>query len=121
MRTENVPDNQDSYVLNNLEVCTSYQIVIRAATCADEATSDAVSINVEDITKFDLILEKNDGTMCTDFIRADTSDVVTMIEDAMRNALLINNCGSSSVTCFSDSTLECSREDPNNVYFRLFS
>ncbi len=109
---------QSTVDIDGLEICTVYQIVARAATCAEEASSDPHTIDLVDVTIFDFIVDLNGASTCNDYIDKDTGETVTNIERSMQEALLSTDCGSFSVSCFASSVLECSRDNPTVVYFR---
>ncbi len=109
---------QSTIDIEGLDICTAYQIVARAATCADEASSDPHTIDLVDVTLLDFIVDLNGASTCTDYVQNDNGETVTNIERSMQEALLSTDCGSFSVSCFANSALECSRDNPSVIYFR---
>ncbi len=113
-----VTAGQSSTVISGLSICTTYQVVARAATCASEALSEPQTISLVDVTMFDFIVNLNGASTCTDYIKTDNTAAIGALERSMQQALLSTDCGSFSVSCFANSALECSRDNPGVVYFR---
>ena len=113
-----VTAGQTSTSINLPNICTTYQVVAKAATCAADAFSDPATISLVDVTIFDFIVDLKGVSTCNDYIKNDNTEAIAALERSMMQALLSTDCGSFSVTCFANSALECSRDNPGVVYFR---
>ncbi len=104
--------------LTELDVCTPYWFVVRAATCGDAASSAPVKVDLDDTKLFELSFKLEDADRCTSFKQSESKQTVSKIEDLMNITLLSTDCGAFAVSCFAGSVLTCDGSDASLVYFR---
>ncbi|XP_064384964.1 uncharacterized protein LOC135333878 isoform X2 [Halichondria panicea] len=103
--------------LTELDVCTPYWFVVRAATCGDAASSAPVKVDLDDTKLFELSFKLEDADRCTSFKQSESKQTVSKIEDLMNITLLSTDCGAFAVSCFAGSVLTCDGSDASLVYF----
>ena len=56
-RTVDISTARNSVTINRLGICTPYWLVLRSATCASDASSEPVKLDIEDYKPFDLTFD----------------------------------------------------------------
>ena len=69
-----VTAGQTSTSINLPNICTTYQVVAKAATCAADAFSDPATISLVDVTIFDFIADLKGVSTCNNFIKNNNSE-----------------------------------------------
>lgn len=102
----------------NLDICTPYWFVARAASCAAEAFSDPAKLELRDVTPFFFKFDLNDDSTCDDWIKIDVDGKISNTKSAMMDALDSTTCGFISVGCFANSSYTCPSPSGKTVVFR---
>ena len=123
-RTVDISTARNSeYTIKRLDICTPYWLVLRSATCASEASSEPVKLDIEDYKPFDLTFDLKEESTCASFSQTNSEQAIINIENEMKEAFLSSECKSLTsstftVSCFAGSSISCDKNSRSVVVFR---
>ena len=104
MSTTQISDRQT--VLQNLNPCSTYWVVVSAVNCGLRIASEARLINLYESTPFNITFCPGENFGCNDWITVDLMNKIGDVETAL-NSVLTTQCLAASLPCYLGSRFSC--------------
>ena len=110
--------NDQLVTIPNLNPCSAYFVQVSAVNCGTRITSNAMLLDLKDITSFSLTVSiPTTFATCSAWVATITSRDIADVQDSL-NVTSIQRCGGFIPPCFADSSLTCSQTDDTKATFK---
>ena len=114
MSTQEIHEQQ--IILQNLNPCSTYWVVVTAVNCGLRRTSEPRLIDLHESTPYNITFCQGENFRCRDWITLDMNNKISDIERTL-SSVLTSQCVASQPLCFARSRFSCDIMDSGVVTF----